>query len=56
MEFTKEDLEFVRKYFEPKNYEEYKEGLNWFSIKLGEQITEVFNKYVAEVKYAGSTK
>jgi len=55
-EITAEELELARMYLKPKNYEEYKEGLAWFTNKVGEAITEEFNKNLLEVRYAWSTK
>lgn len=50
------EIEYIRKYLKPNNFEEYQEGLAWFTNKLGEQITEEFNRNILEVKYAGNIK
>lgn len=55
MELAKEEIELARMYLKPKNYEEYKEGLAWFTNKVGEAITEEFNKNLLEVRYVGNT-
>jgi hypothetical protein len=55
-EMTTKELELARMYLKPKNYEEYKEGLAWFTNKVGEAITEEFNKNLLEVRYVGNTK
>ncbi len=47
------ELDLARMYLKPKNYEEYKEGLAWFTSKVGEAITEEFNKNLLEVRYTG---
>lgn len=46
-----EDIDCIKKYLKPNSYEEYKEGLDWFTEKLGKAVVDVFNQFVAEVKY-----
>ena len=43
-------------YLEPRSYEEYQEGLAWFTNKVGEKITEEFNENLLRVRYVGNTK
>lgn len=50
------EIEYIRKYLKPNSFEEYQEGLAWFTNKVGEQITEEFNKNILEVRYVGSAK
>ena len=51
-----EEKDYVRMYLEPKSDEEYKEGLAWFTNKVGEEITKEFNENLLKVRYIGATK